>query len=144
EGCAPLDSAVTLAIALVIDPDAALRAPAAPVDPVPSAVAPAPPPVQAAPMAAPVLPPPSAPVLPPPSTPVANEATPPPPASRSDAASIALLGVVARGFLPSTSPGAALSADIALGRSLRASAGWLFVPEVRTDAGDFAFGMSAG
>jgi hypothetical protein len=93
--CAPLFSATALAVALLIDPDAALREPAG--TPVAEFTEPSPPPPKPA-------------SLPEPVTTAAPTPAPPPPPPRRDheGAAAALLGVYALGITPEGSPGLAL------------------------------------
>ncbi|HXN33107.1 MAG TPA: hypothetical protein VN894_14650, partial [Polyangiaceae bacterium] len=142
--CGALDAAVTLAIALAIDPDAALRpAPASS----PAAAMPgpaAPPPTQAPPLTptSPVsrLPetPSTAPRL---AAPVSPKAPEP---SRGGSLSATARVLVAAGILPGAAAGAALSADGPAGSRFQGTAGLLYFPEARNAAGDFAFGLTAG
>jgi len=110
--CSALDAAATLAIALAIDPKAALSAAEAPPIAPPTAVDASQPAAHAGP--------------------------------RSDGAEFSARGLLGAGLLPQTSAGVALSAEIAVARSVDATAGALYLPEARTSVGDFAFGLTAG
>ena len=126
--CTGLDAAVMLAIALVLDPEAALRPPA-------RATAPAPPPPPPAP---PDFPP------PPPSCPVATPCPPvipPAPVVAREPFTVTGRAVLAGGLLPTTAGGVAV--DLPVYRALHVSAGALFLPEVRTSTGNFGFGITA-
>jgi hypothetical protein len=132
DDCAGLDAAVTLAVALVIDPDAALRTPAGPVTPAPAP--PPPPPV-----------PPNFP-RPPASCPVATPCppvAPPAPVAPRDPFTVTGRAVLAGGLLPTTAGGFALAVDIPAYRALHVATGMLLLPEVRTSTGDFGFGITA-
>ncbi len=116
--CAPIAAAITLGVALSIDPAAALRPPPPPTPPAP---APAPPP------------PPAPRVLRPPETPW----------SRRAGVSLRALGAV--GLLPSVAPGVALAAEGPIVGRLRWSVGLLYLPDsgLVTARGSFAFGLVA-
>lgn len=118
DSCAALEAAVALAVALVIDPDAPLSAPAPEVA---SVAAPAP---SAAPGPLP---------------PVRAAMTPLPEAHRR--ASFALHGTLAGGLLP----GAAEGVDVtwSLGRWIGPSVSAFFFPEQRTPDRAFGFGLTA-
>ena len=151
--CEPLEAAATLAIALAIDPDAALRplpspdaasptaaaAPAATAAP-PLALPPAPPSVPT-PSSVPTPPPAHPPPAPPPE--VSRTAEPLPPQPPRNAVRVTARAVLGTGILPSASPGFAWSAEAPAERVLVGSAGVLYFPEVRTAARDFAFGLTA-
>jgi hypothetical protein len=121
ETCAPLESAVALAIALVIDPDKPVSsdkpiAPPRPETPVPvldaeATVHPMPPPSSA------------------------------PPAARSG--SFALRGTMAGGLLPGAAAGIETAWSLALGHWIAPSAGVLFLPERRASDVRFGFGLTA-
>lgn len=151
--CTALDAAVTLAIALVIDPDAATRPSLATVPP------PAPTPDPVAPPAAPSSPSDRGPVAaaPPPTTtpahaPLPIAATlpnPVPPRTpqepfRADALAATGRALVAAGVLPAAAVGAGLSVEGPVNRTVQATAGMLYLPEVRTASRDFAFGLTSG
>jgi hypothetical protein len=141
--CAPLEAAVTLAIALAIDPDAALR-PAVSIPLVPS--------VPAQPPSSPPVPPV---ILPAPREAVCPRAIERPCISSSpsqnpksaplehEAAAATLRGALAGGLLPAPSPGVALAADIPIYEAFRGSAGMIFLPEVHTTKGPYSFGLTA-
>lgn len=140
--CEALDSATTLAVALAIDPIAALRPlPAAPPGPsAPVAALPAVPPAAPAmaPSAAPVTPPSVPPAEP---SPVASPAARRPPPKR--VAQSTVRGVFAAGLLPHPAFGVEVSTDIEVARFVGISAGALYLPEVHSGP-DFAFGLTAG
>jgi hypothetical protein len=142
--CAPIESAVTLAIALAIDPDAALRpagsSPAAsrPVSP----AAPLPPAASCPPCPAPVCPAPAPCPMPLP----CPTAKPCPRAEASRAvttATVSLRGVLAGGLLPSASAGAEVAGDVSVSGAVHATVGALLLPEVRTALADLSFGLTA-
>lgn len=115
--CTPIKDATVLVVALLIDPDAALRAPPPPAPPAP-----------------PRLHTPLPPVPPP---------TPPPP-PRLHGLTFAR-GVLSEGILPGLAPGLALSVDLG-GDRFSGTMGALLLPErTLTDsrAGTFAFRLSA-
>jgi hypothetical protein len=133
QDCASLDAAVTLAIALTIDPEAALR-------PAP-ALAPAPASASASALA-PVCPPPP---LPAPPCPLSQPCPPQPTAAspRNDPITLTARALLAGGVLPGASPGMALAADVPAYRALHGTAGVLFLPETKDSTGNFAFGLTA-
>jgi hypothetical protein len=149
--CSALDAAVTLAVALVIDPDAASRpasqrertrpAPLTP-SPAPGAAAAAP---ATAPAGLPAIPTPTVsvarPTLPPTAAPTAPKA---PALSFGSSLSVTARALVAAGVLPAAAAGAAFSAEGPTGRPVEGSAGVVYWPEVRTSSRDFAFGLTAG
>jgi len=137
--CKPLENAVTLVVALAIDPDAALRGlPGA--SPVP--------PEAPGPASSPASPAPPPPLAPPPlACPVARPCPAPetsPPAPKATLATVTLRGTLSIGLLPATSSGAAVAADVSLVGPLSLAIGALFLPEVRTPSNSFGFGLSAG
>jgi len=144
--CTGLDAAVTLAIALVIDPEAAMR---------PSPTTPPPPRPQPLPVVAPAppspLPPPFPPAAPPslPPPPLCSEPRPcpssePPPEARTwPRATLDARALVAASLLPGVAPGVALDADVPLGRWVDLTTGAFFLPEERTQSGQIGFGLSA-
>ena len=144
--CGPIESAVTLAIALAIDPDAALRSPAPP----PAAQSPASPTV---PPPLPASCPPCKEAVCPAQAVCANPPAPPCPAAkpcpgtdtgRAGASStLTLRGVLAGGLLPSASPGVEVAGTLSLSGALDATVGALVLPDVRTGAGDLSFGLAA-
>jgi len=128
ETCAALEAAVTLSVALVIDPDAPLSDPVAPVgQPVsPAAV---PPPKLAPTKAANGL------------APAEMRSAPSPtPAFFS---SLSLRGTVASGLLPSTAAGADLAFSLSPSDWLTPTANALFLPEKMASDHRFAFGLTA-
>ncbi len=144
--CAGIEAAATLAIALAIDPEAALGPPPSPASavlrpapvPVPSpsaATPPAPCPTPEAPQPAPAVVPPPCPV----ERPCPPNGPSPGPSSRGAAT---LRAIAALGLLPATSPGVALSVDLPAYRFVHAAAGVLYLPEQRTANRDDAFGLT--
>ena len=131
--CGPLAGATTLALALTIDPDAALGAPAAsPLpDPLPSACPPLPPvPAPAAPCPERVCPA---------SAPCQRGVCPPPPARPFLGTSAR--GTLALGLIPGPAPGFALVAA-AGSQTLRGEVSLLYFPEKLADDRRFAFGLT--
>jgi hypothetical protein len=132
-GCQALFGATALAIALVIDPEAASRQPAA------TAAFEAPPPLPPAPPAPP--PAPVTMVAPPPAPPA-----PPPPPPPAISVTGSLRGQVAGGLVPEASPG------VGLAFSARPSARWGFAASAwytapqtaRRGVGDFEVGLTRG
>jgi hypothetical protein len=152
--CASIEAAATLAIALAIDPESALRPapPPLPSSASPTAASPVPPPPLApalvAPCASTEAPPPPPPPPPPrPPLPCPVERPCPPsaasPAPASSRAAVALRAVAAFGLLPAPSPGLALSTELTAVRFVHATAGVLYLPEQPAAGGDFAFGLTA-
>ena len=130
-GCASIEAASVLAIALAIDPDAALRPPEPP--------PPAPlPPAPAAPLPAPPLPTPFVmaprPIAPP--LPVA-------PRDRIGASGLSLRVGAGFGLLPHITPGVALAGHVSLSARVDLAAEALWMPEARTDDARFSFGLTA-
>ena len=143
--CWPISAAVTLAIALTIDPDAALGQHPSPIVPV---VAPPPPP--------PALPPPAPePIAPTPPASRFNAPTsvasphpveaPGPLATGSSSAVTTAGAVLAGGLLPGAAPGLMLASDIGVYRALRGAISIVYLPEEKTTAraGAFGFGLTA-
>jgi hypothetical protein len=129
--CGAIESATVLALALAIDPEAALRAP----DPTPPARAPEPPPSPlAAPLPAPLAPPI---VAPEPRVPVAA------PAISLGGSGVALRGVAGLGLLPRAAAGVAVAAHVELTPAWALTAEALWLPEVAAADDRFAFGLSA-
>lgn len=128
--CHALEDAVTLAVALAIDPEAALHPPPPPAPPI------QPPPVQAPLPACPVVP---ERVCPPPRAPE----TPAP--REPDRAQVTTRLVLAFGPLPSPAPGIEVSAvaHLALEGRLSATASALWLPEQRTSDRRVGFGLGA-
>ncbi len=122
--CDALDAAATLAVALAIDPEAALRPP--------PSQAPSPPPPSPAPLAV------AAPVVPAP-LPSPLEAHP-----RREEVELSIEALASFGLLPKTSAGLSLSIGVEVARFAEVTAGALYLPEVHTADGDFAFGLTAG
>jgi hypothetical protein len=124
--CNALDAAATLAVALAIDPESALRPPPSPAAAPPSNAnaAESPQPLAAA------LP------APPPTT-----LKEPP---RRENVELSAEAIVSLGLLPKTSVGMSLSMGVEVARFTEVTAGALYLPEVHTADGDFAFGLTAG
>ncbi|MGA3119651.1 MAG: hypothetical protein ABSF69_02680 [Polyangiaceae bacterium] len=146
--CAALDAAVTLAVALVIDPDAASRTASQRERTRPASLTPSPPPAGAA-AAAPVSPPAGFAAVAAPTVsvarPTASPTTPNVPAiSPGSSLSVTARALVAAGVLPAAAAGAAFSAEGPSGRPVEGSAGVVYWPEVRTSSREFAFGLTAG
>ncbi|HEY3498419.1 MAG TPA: hypothetical protein VGK73_27185 [Polyangiaceae bacterium] len=122
--CGALAEATTLAIALTIDPDAALSPAGAPG------------PVE-------VLPPlPPAPACPAPVCPKAPPcASCPEPKTSSLRVGAVARAVLAGGLVPGAAPGFAVAAE-AGSALLRAELGMVYLPEQRTEDGEFAFGLT--
>jgi hypothetical protein len=132
--CAALGDAVVLAVALAIDPDAALRPPerAAAVD---DASGPLPPPPE--PIGAPVAAPPPAPQP----VPVAFSDAP---IERGVGGDLRVRGALHAGTLPALAWGVALAGHVRFDQRLAAMLALVYLPEVRTDSGRAAFGLTAG
>jgi hypothetical protein len=122
--CAALADAVVLAVALTIDPDAALSAP-------PSAPPPEPPP-PAAPCPRLECPQQQCPSCPPPAP------APEPTRARAHLRALGALGV-----LPAPAPGLGLAFEIEAVPRLELGLSMLYLPEVETDDGALAFGLTA-
>ena len=128
-GCASIEAASVLAIALAIDPDGALRAPETP--PLPALPAPpAPPP----PLPAPFVPAPR---------PIAPPIAPVAPRDRLGASGLALRVGAGFGLLPQITAGVALAGHVSLGARVDLAAEALWMPEARTDDARFSFGLTA-
>lgn len=124
--CDALDAAATLAVALAIDPEAALQPPPSPAA-APSSTGSAADKPQA----------------------VATIVVAPPPATlyeRPHPADVELSvdALASFGLLPKTSVGMSLSLGVEVTRPIEVTAGALYLPEVHTADGDFAFGLTAG
>lgn len=127
--CAPLEAAVTLAVALAIDPEAALRATPAP----PIVVPPRHDPPAIVETAAPRI------VVPLP--PIETPRAPPPPATWHLAIAPGFATTV--GLIPGFAPGLSLATELRRGPGVvRAVALWF--PEERTSDGGYGFGLAAG
>jgi hypothetical protein len=126
--CGPLAQATTLALALTIDPDAALGPATGPL-PAPSPVAPAP------------IPPPPCPDRACPAAAPCPRAVCPPPREgpRVGASARATLAV---GLIPGPAPGFSVAAEGG-SRTLRGGVGLLFLPETVAADARFAFGLTA-
>jgi hypothetical protein len=143
--CASLDAAVTLAIALTIDPEAAMRPPASSVAPA-TVAAPAPIPSAStpAPVETNVCPEPPPPPRPCPlEQPCPAVPSPSPAPNGSESVALTLRGVVAGGLLPGASPGVSLAVDLPVYRALHGTTGVLFLPETKSSDDRFAFGLTA-
>jgi hypothetical protein len=116
DDCEAVEAAVTLAIALAIDPEAALRPP-------PETPAPPPPP-------------------PPPEVAACPSTTCPPPPPNMPASLTGRLSL-STALLPKTALGVGLAADVEPVRRIHGTVGFLLLPETKTAAGDFAFGLTA-
>jgi hypothetical protein len=133
--CAALEAAVVLALALAIDPSAALVSPAPAVASLPS--------LEPAPHAE--LPAAPAPVATAPPqddrAPVANARAREPPAARMTAS---LRGLYAANLLPEPAWGLALHVERELSTRLSLDVGLRFLPAVRTENGRYEFGFTGG
>ena len=118
DDCEAIDAAVTLAIALAIDPEAALRPP-------------------------PATPPPPAPESPPAPRVAECPALVCPPPPRHLPTALTGRGALSTALLPKTSLGLSMLADVEVARRLHATAGVLYLPETKTAAEGFAFGLTA-
>jgi hypothetical protein len=140
--CTTLADAITLAVALVIDPRAAFAAPSAEPAP-PVATQPAAPPTVPveAPPPSPAVP---APAVPAPTVPV-RAASPPSsaPPSAGTPLTLSFRGAVALGLLPRAAFGVESAGEVWLGAGWSVSLGVSYFPEVETSDGGFAFGLSA-
>lgn len=118
--CDTLASAVALALAVHVDPNAAFGAPSRP----------------------PVAPPAPPPPAPPPRAP---EAPPPPPraSAATREASLTAGAVVVSGLLPSVAFGARTAADLSFLPRWRAVLSGMILPARETSSGQFAFGLAA-
>jgi hypothetical protein len=117
DDCRSVANAAALTIAILIDPDALLRAPPAPTSTLPTVAAPVPPPAAFT-----------------------------SPAASGPAGRVAIGAVGTWGLLPRAALGAALSATADLGRWAAVGVTGAFLPERRTAAPSdgFAFGLSTG
>ena len=136
--CGAIESATVLALALAIDPEAALRPPA----PAPPALttAPAPMPAAPAPATAPAPAPATAPL--PVSAPPPPRADPPLEAGLGNSG-VALRGEIALGLLPRAAAGLSLAGRAAITERWALTAEALWMPEVSAADDRFAFGLSA-
>ena len=136
--CATLVDAVTLAVVLMIDPQASLAAPQPP-EPPKTATGAHPDPTPAA-LAAPQPPP--MPVVPAQAV-TAREPSPQPPGAREPglAMTAALRALAVWGVLPRVSAGVEAGAELELSRRVGFGAAVGFLPTVRTDDKRFAFGL---
>jgi hypothetical protein len=133
--CATLVDAVTLAVVLMIDPEASL-APRPPKSAPEARPEPAPAPMQA--------PPPAPIAVAPPRVATVRELAPPPPVSEPGLAmTAALRGLTVWGVLPRVSAGVEVGAHLELSRRFGMAAAAGFLPTVRTDDRRFGFGLMA-
>lgn len=128
-GCAALVDATALAIALVIDPEAAAREPAPPK----SAAAFEPPAIVTAPPAPPPLPAPTPTVAP---EPVATPAAPGEVAPASDMVGVSVRGELAWGVLPGASPGVELVFAVPIARRWGVSLHGGYLAPSKAEQGD--------
>jgi hypothetical protein len=124
--CAPLEAAATLAIALTIDPEAALRS--EPRAPAPASV----PPIPRSPL---TPPPPRARPCPP------SKPCPEPP--RGMRGSVTVRGALVSGLVPGLRPALELAGDVEVISRVHVTGGALWLPEARARDTRFAFGMTA-
>jgi hypothetical protein len=120
-------------------PDCGMRPPPPPPPATPGPSPPAPPP-PAPPPASPPLPP--SPWLQPPLPAWTPPPAEPPPAGIGPSG-VALRAGVGLGLLPGPGAAFSLAAHVAVAKSAQITAEALWMPDVRTDDGDFAFGLSA-
>lgn len=139
ESCDTLASATALALAIHIDPDAALRTPAS---------RPSPPAAIAAPLAIaplPTAPPPlAAPPTPPVPPPAHDRATPPGRAPFLRGGALSAGSFAASELVPGLAPGARITAELRPTSRVHALVVGVLVPERQTSDGHFAFGLAAG
>ncbi|MES1186584.1 MAG: hypothetical protein ABUL60_22415 [Myxococcales bacterium] len=133
--CTTLADAVTLAVALVIDPRAAFA---------PLAAEPAPPVAPRPAPASPALPAPAPVVLPAGPRPALAAPRSAPAASAVPALSLSMRGLLALGLLPRAAFGVESAGELGLSERWGLSLGLSYLPEVRSSDGGFAFGLSAG
>jgi hypothetical protein len=129
--CSTLADAITLAVALVIDPRAAFASPSAE-----SSLVPRSPPTTPS----PTVPPPAVAVAPAPSSAPPAVSAPPPP---GPALGLSLRGAVALGLLPRAAFGIESAGELGLAARLGLSLGVSYFPEARTADARFAFGLSS-
>ncbi len=136
--CSVLAEAVTLAVALVIDPRAAFAPPGAESAPTVAAPPEAPPPVEPPPVEPP-------PVVTPVPAPAPAQAPPTPsgPVPAAPRLAASLRGTVALGLLPLAAFGVESAGELGLSARWGLSVGVSYFPEVRTSDAGFAFGLSA-
>ena len=136
ETCATLVDAVTLAVVLMIDPQASL-APQPPKSAAETPQEPIPAPLEA--------PQPAPPAVAPPQAPPAREPPPHPP--RADAPAMAMTAALRAlgvwGVLPRVSAGVEVGAELELSQRIGITAAAGFLPTVRTDNRRFGFGLMA-
>jgi hypothetical protein len=135
--CAPLAAATTLAVALSIDPDAKL-APAAARSPLVAIPTP-PAPREEAPARSTAEAPPSTPSRPPAA---ADTVASPKEREKNVNVSVALRGGAALGVLPNIAPALGVAAGVDLRPRFEIHAGTWWLPEQRTDDGQFGFGLT--
>jgi hypothetical protein len=124
QSCTTLADAVALALALYIDPDAALAPRASPQPPAAPAAS------HAERLTSPRQAPAPAPAA--------------PAGPRGPRGSLSGAAALAHGLLPGIAVGARLEGELALGAGFRLLASGVFFPEQSTGGGDFAFGLGAG
>lgn len=137
QDCSTLADAVTLAVALAIDPRAAFAPLAA--EPVPPLAARPAEPARISPPP-PLLPPPAATVIPH----VAAAPLPATPLPAGPALAVSLRGLVAVGLLPRAAFGIESAGEVGVSKRWGLSLGVSYLPEVRSSDAGFAFGLSAG
>lgn len=134
--CSVLADAVTLAVALVIDPRAAFAPPAA--KPAPAITAEKPLPI------APASPTPPARVEHPVAAQPPVTLAPAPAQAAVPGPSASLRGLLVLGLLPRPAFGIESGGELGLSRRWSLAVGLTYIPEARTSDADFAFGLSAG
>jgi hypothetical protein len=119
EDCKPIESAVTLAVALAIDPEAALRPEAEPAGPTSPSPVPTPAP--------------------------APRPAPPTPRLADQPVKVwaVLRGGVGGGFVPGVAPGFGIAVDVKPPGRFSVAAGALWFPEATTQDQNFAFGLAS-
>lgn len=130
--CSTLADAVTLAVALVIDPRAAFAAPPAAPAPSPSVPPPGPTPAPVAPV-----------VVAPVPAPVASSAARPTRVPAPRRLTLSLRVALALGLLPRAAFGAESAGEVGLAERVGLSVGLSYLPEARTSDAAYAFGLSA-
>jgi hypothetical protein len=149
--CGSLDSAVVLAIALTIDPEAAIRpessTAAGTVSPPPLTPDLVPPKAAVPPPAEGRVCPPAPPPPPPPPCPTQQPCPPAPFGAGApphvESVAVTLRALFSGGLLPGVTPGVSLAVDLPVYRALHATSGVFFLPEESTSSGQFAFGLTA-
>ncbi|MDI3285113.1 hypothetical protein [Polyangium sp. 15x6] len=138
--CGPIEAASVLAVALAIDPEAGMSPPPPPPPPPPAATPPPPAPPQPLPSVTPAVPAAAAPTVPA-TAPTVPAAAPTPPEVLG-ASGIALRGGLGLGLLPKAAPGVGLSGHVAVAPRVQITGEALWLPEARTEGGQFGFGLS--